>query len=505
MTDIVIPHASEASGPHPPRFRWLIRLTALCLVLMAAVASVRWWWGDLSSRRLNATINAVRARGERIVVADYAREHTLPDERNIAEYLRRAEKAAKFTKMEDWAISNADVLPLRDDIFQNVGEALDNHPLVFAELRAARDVKEADWKLNVVSPMWSVLLPHLNPLRQLANISRAASLHAAQRGDHAEAVEHVLDMSPVMRSLDDQPFLVTHLVRVGIGALASHTAAQLAHDLQIAGEDGSAPRLATTQPATRPASRQQVRALIAALLEDEPRHAAFQEALRGERAAQVDIGMTMARRSQLVRPAMELDALRLAAEGEKLVSAAGATDLPAARKLLPGVANVAGPRTVAHVVSHSVRPALGRAYSTCHRGVADARLAATALAIRMYQHDHGGARPPTLAALVPKYLPAVPDDPMGPAGTKIGYVADPVAPYVYSVGENGGDDSAGAPNVPPWRPDATSDRHKSPDLFLSLTRVNAPAPVIEDPPQEMDEPTEMLPATTAPAPTSRVY
>jgi hypothetical protein len=293
---------------------------------------------------------------------------------------------------------------------------------------------------------------------------------------------------------------------MGIGALAADTTGELATELQIAGDDGSAPALPTTQPATRPASRQQVRALIVALLDDQSQRAAFQEAFRGERAAQVDIGLTLSRRARLVRPALELDTAQLASEGERLVAAAGATNLPAARTGLPGAPTVKGPRTVAHVVSQSVRPALGRAYSTIHRGVADARLAATALAIRLYQHDHAGQRPPTLAALVPDYLPSVPDDPMGPAGTKIGYVADPVAPYVYSVGENGGDDSAGAPNVPPWRPDAKSDRYKSPDLFLNLTRANAPEPDIEDPPEMDEEPAEMVPSgepgapATAPAP-----
>jgi len=497
--DVTTPQSSEASGPHPPRFRWLIRLGVLFVVLIAAVAGVRWWWGNLSSRRLNAVIDAVHARGERIVVADYARQRDLSDERNLAVYFRRAEKAAKFTKMEDWAISNAGALPLREDIFQNVGLAIESHPQVLEELRAARDVKEADWGLNVISPMWSVLLPHLNMLRQLANISRAAALHAAQRGDHAEAVEHVLDMMPILRSLDDQPFLVTHLVRTGIGALAADTTEQLAHELQIAGDDGKPPALPTTQPATRPASRQQVRALIAALLDDEAQRAAFQESLRGERAAQVDIGLTLSRRAHLVRPALELDTAQLADDGERLVAAAGATNLPTARTGLPGVPTINGPRTVAHVVSQSIRPALGRAYLTIHRGVADARLAATALAIRMYQHDHAGQRPPTLAALVPDYLPSVPDDPMGPAGTKIAYVADPEAPYVYSVGDNGADDSAGAPNVPPWRPDAKSDRYKSPDLFLSLTRVNAPAPDIDDPPETEEEPAEMVPPATAPS------
>jgi hypothetical protein len=46
------------------------------------------------------------------------------------------------------------------------------------------------------------------------------------------------------------------------------------------------------------------------------------------------------------------------------------------------------------------------------------RLAVTALAIRLYQHDHNGARPQRLEELVPTYLPAVPRDAMAAAYTR---------------------------------------------------------------------------------------
>ena len=114
------------------------------------------------------------------------------------------------------------------------------------------------------------------------------------------------------------------------------------------------------------------------------------------------------------------------------------------------------------------------------------------VAIRLYQLDHAGQRPPTLDALVPKYLPAVPGDPFN-ADAPLGYVADPKDPYVYSVGENGLDDSAA---TKPWRPDATVlDPLKAPDLFLRLTRNNAPPAEVSDPPEP--EPTT-APAATQP-------
>jgi hypothetical protein len=70
----------------------------------------------------------------------------------------------------------------------------------------------------------------------------------------------------------------------------------------------------------------------------------------------------------------------------------------------------------------------------------DRRLAATALAIRLYQLDHAGQRPRRLGDLVPGYLPAVPLDAMAAGGRPIGYLPSEDRPSVYSVGENGVDD-----------------------------------------------------------------
>jgi hypothetical protein len=486
----------ETAGPHPPRYRWLVRIAALYVLVIAAVAGVRWWWGNVSGSRFETAIAAAHARGEKILVVDYAPGDPIPDEQNAAFYFGRALKAIKFSKTEEWAIGNAGSLPLREDIFDTLGEALRSHQQVLADLRAARAAPKADWGIKVASPMWSVLLPHLNHTRRLANILKAAALHAAHRGDHAAAVEHVLDIEPLMRSLDDQPFLITHLVRIGVEAVAADAAAEIARDLEIAGgSGGNAPVPATG--VSSPASREQVRALIALLLDDGPRRSSFMASLEGERAAQVDVGVSVATRTYLVRPAIQMDTVTLANEGDQLLAAAAAPDWTIGQKLMPPVPVVNGPRTTAHVVSQMIRPALGRAVSTSYRGAAQSRLAATALAIRMYQRDHGGQRPPTLAALVPDYLPAVPLDPMATNGATIGYIPDPVAPYVYSVGDNGTDDSAASP---PWRPDKTTvSPYKATDLFVSLTRANLPPPEIEDPPSFMEDPAEMAPAATPPS------
>jgi len=70
----------------------------------------------------------------------------------------------------------------------------------------------------------------------------------------------------------------------------------------------------------------------------------------------------------------------------------------------------------------------------------------TVLAMELYRRDNSGSYPPSLEALVPRYLPAVPLDPM--TGTPLRFrpaPADTGRPIVYSVGSDGVDDGGVAP------------------------------------------------------------
>ncbi|MCP4378795.1 MAG: hypothetical protein GY794_21790 [bacterium] len=81
---------------------------------------------------------------------------------------------------------------------------------------------------------------------------------------------------------------------------------------------------------------------------------------------------------------------------------------------------------------------LERAFELHHALIAERRMAAVALAVRMYQIDNG-RRPDTLEQLLPDYLAKIPQDPMDEPGTEIRYVNDPDMPRLYSVGEDGRD------------------------------------------------------------------
>jgi hypothetical protein len=65
------------------------------------------------------------------------------------------------------------------------------------------------------------------------------------------------------------------------------------------------------------------------------------------------------------------------------------------------------------------------------------RITITRLAVRAYQKQHG-ALPPSLAALVPAYLPSVPQDPFAPQ--PLVYRRQGSRPLIYSRGPDGDDD-----------------------------------------------------------------
>ena len=127
-------------------------------------------------------------------------------------------------------------------------------------------------------------------------------------------------------------------------------------------------------------------------------------------------------------------------------------NFPAAKKILPPEPAFEGWwDSLSYTLSNILRPSFERMVIMDFRGRAKRVMAATALAIRLYEIDHG-RRPEKLADLVPDYLDAAPDDPFAAPGTPIGYLPNAPRPLLYSIGENGIDQHgtyAADPNDPP--------------------------------------------------------
>jgi hypothetical protein len=123
-----------------------------------------------------------------------------------------------------------------------------------------------------------------------------------------------------------------------------------------------------------------------------------------------------------------MDMVRVARRLGQVAAAAGEPNYPAARAKLPPPDPLAGPgrtpmlehvaRLPSHLFDCKLEPYLVRHY----QHLAERRMAAVALAVRLYRADHAGRWPESLDELVPAYLPLAPIDPFAAGGRPLHYL-----------------------------------------------------------------------------------
>jgi hypothetical protein len=482
MTAAAAQHLSlpgEPTSPVPVRFWWLKRLALLVVLIAAALVLLRLAWGWDADRRLRRMLGPLEAEGSPLRVEDFT---PLPvrDEENAAAYLKAAIDA--IDRRNECPASSTLTYP-DSPPFGSAWENLASKSVAasaktFPLARRARAFDRFDWGTQYKKPATAVLLPYLNNARELANTLGDAALYSHLHGDDATALETMRDLRHAGGSLEGEYFLVSHLVRVGIEGLAQQRLQTIAAGLRVGPENDAADPLTllpTTLPAARRASKAQVRTLIRELLDERGLAESLKTAFAGERAVQLDVTEWMGQTTKVTRPMFTLDGLRMLKQDEILMEAAGKPNWPAAQAFMAAASDkrtpgsvIGGPTPPAsakkqaadytRILSSNLIGNVSMARAILHHmhARADRRMTAVVLAAQLYRANHGDW-PPTLAALVPRYLPAVPQDPMAPDGRPLGYVVVKGGlpgggdrPLVYSVGDNGVDDSTqgGIPTAP---------------------------------------------------------
>jgi hypothetical protein len=482
------PTFDEVDYPYPPRFRWLKRLVVVYVLVAAALVGVRVWWGKVAQRRLDQGIAEIRATGEPALVEDL-NGPPIKDADNAAYYYNQAiaklNPNAEAPAASNYTYNNYPPFPRKWYAMADAS-AKANQP-AFNLAREARKHPQAQWTKVYGSPLINVLLPHLNGIRNLANHVGDNALLLHMTGNDAEAVESLKDVWAMANACDQQPFLISHLVAVGVRALMLSRLEIIAPELTIAGQSP------TTRPSDRPATRKQVDELLAMILDDDAVQRAAAHAYAGERLFQIDSILYYPKASKAIWPMFQLDAVSSMHNMDSLIAA---TTQPTWQQSLAAMS--ATPRTpprsdLAHALSNVMMPALSRARQTDFRVIMEARLAATIVAVRLYRLDHNGQFPPTLEALVPDYLPKVPDDPFTAPIAKIGYVPPGKAPHplVYSVGEDNVDNTK-ENTTWPLEPQ-TGWNTKTMDQWRDLTRwAPPPKPKSTQPLNPGDEDSQTL-------------
>src|ERR1700722_5746703 len=163
----------------PPRFWWLVRLTIAGALLLIILLALRLWGGNAAQHHLDAEIAAAQARGELVLIDDFAdpsADHP-SDAQNAAVQYTAAGAAINYNAAQtafdnrfssDTALSDSDRKILDGLIAANAR--------TISLCRTAADLPRANWGLKLHSPVVNVLLPALNWQRGLANILQYAAV-----------------------------------------------------------------------------------------------------------------------------------------------------------------------------------------------------------------------------------------------------------------------------------------------------------------------------------------
>jgi hypothetical protein len=434
--------------------------------VLLVIAHAVWTWR--ASNALAAAIAEIEARGEAMSVA--ALQPVIPPEDQngyvelkqvMAIVATKTDAAKAFDDLEE-----AVGLPLREDeraiLEPFLSERASARPLI--DRAAAKSVCVMDVKLT--SPLFAQDVPEWKELRSVANWLRAEAMHQLTEGDHATAIQRLKQIELIATAAATHPSLMGYLVANGGRTMQAYAIVEVSTELRIGTDRGAV-------------STSDTKRLISSLLDGRRIDSEQLLAYQGDRFASSDAmrnwwanDPSRNSKSPPADPPQKPSAIKrygvsailnttalAQIEGiTDLIPVLAITDSPTAREALSAwkTKHASEDAGLPRMIAATFLSSLDRPVEAKYPLVTDRHLAATALAVRWYRVENGGAWPGSLEALVPKYLPEVPRDPMA-AGGKIQYRGGD-NPILWSVGTNGtdegGDDTPTRPRDGEWqRPD----------------------------------------------------
>lgn len=298
---------------------------------------------------------------------------------------------------------------------------------VFPLARQARGRSRAQFPSTLARPIVLTMPPHLNTSRNLANTLVDGAMHRHLTGDDDEALERLRDTLHLAATLQQEQFIVSQWVAIGVMAQATNRTLMIAPGLRL----------------DAPEARRATVALIAELLDDEPAMQAFRRSVAFERLVHADYARFRSDGTWFIRPLADLTLAKANEEAAVNVAAAAMDDAPSAAAIFQ-------PAEAAHAADRARRPdtlfgstnnwakvpryslwfdegsfGMTRVVEQMFRIRGERRAAAISLAVQLYRADHRGQWPRKLQQLVPTYLTAVPVDPYRADRGPMGYVILP--------------------------------------------------------------------------------
>ncbi len=438
--------AAITESPKPRRcWRWLKRIVIGLVVIATVLVAAYWGYYFHVNRLLQTELDAIAARGEPVTLADLAKP-PIPDDQNAAVLYRKAVQTEFFVS------DDPEIKYLRDvfngmvfDMGLDPVESEDIEAVLLESSEALELVRQAkglggfDW-----GPEWAITPSEIN-LEPMGNMNRLARLlllaarQAQKNGDAAAACDYLHDSLVLGQAVSSEPYTITYLYGNGIFYKLFEAVEDISYELDL------------SDPTAKKAARQ----LISALMDESLHLEHFTNAAIGERCFNIGSyelvrqgrypwelqskGLSLFVAERLPDAIVTSDQLSMLESMGALVKATMEATYPAAmRKIPPELQRKSIFGVFWNLCDFSYD--LFNAFIGGHyERLASRRMAATALAIRLYELDHI-RRPETLEKLVPDYLQVVPQDPFFDGARHIGYSPDAELPVLYSVGYNGIDD-----------------------------------------------------------------
>jgi hypothetical protein len=436
------------------------------LAVPVALLTLRLVWGAYADYQVTAARREMAALGMRTDLKSFHKH--LPAARNAAAVLARAFDEMKLTKPQHDEILGWDRNePNAEHAFsaaeiQVVREALAANAAVLKIIDDGTALPEGEWP-----PLFSDQgdFDHrLTNSRTLVELLGVAAIVAHEDGDDGAAIRHLQRMRTVARVIGQDPTLLAHLLSL----LEHRIAAGMAIRMAFSFSNDSLRH-----------HRDELRQLAADLAATEPLHIQARNALEYEALSDLDDWERYTKKlfhpGWLVRPVVVLDAVRGSRGNIEMWRQSRGQALPkeprSRAKPAEGIGVYVFPLTS---LSSGIGFSEWRALLLTAQGRTDCQGAATLLALQLCQAEHGGRLPDRLEALVPAYLPQVPQDLFAPDAGPLHYRAVPLT--VWSVGENGADD--GGTHAPGAR--GSRRRWREPDALYDAP-VLIPTPLAPPP------------------------
>lgn len=473
--------ATESPIAARPSARWrnLKRLGWVALAVLLITIVVRLAWGMIAWRRLDNQLDAYRRSGQPVDVWELnAQLDKVPPQRNKAVPLE--------TALDEMVLVLDSGVSIEDFYSQPYGTMFTTHPAEARELfaknahtlqlvRKAKDLPDTAWSTRLAS---GTLGQSLSAKRNLVRLLHFAVAFQFRQGDHQGAISTLRDFMSFSDSIAAPHGFVNCLV------------SWTCYDMSLLLIEDYFVQLQVDDPTVSgsgsivPARRSNVEHVITDLLQvDDMREFAIRERL-GKRASVLHelqsleyarvsgvAAWSTAPWKQVVNtalhPILVLDTLRSVRVYTDLAATFHEQTMPLALERFPHESTEPG------LIGRLVRPCTSswtltlysgerRYVELYYRSLARRRMAAIAVAVRLFEIDHQ-RQPEALAELIPDYLAELPLDPMTREGRAFGYKPQEEPPIMYCVGLDGVDH--GGKRI--LKPDGRIDRHKS-DLVFRL-------------------------------------